>query len=268
VGKQIKDKVVLLTGASSGIGRATALLLAGQGARLSLVARRNEKLKEVADEIEAKGGQALAIKADVTKSDEVKKAVDETLREFKGIDILINNAGGGAAIPVQELTEAEVRGLWELNFMGTFYFIKALLPYFLEKKSGHIINVATSAALRPLPLYGAYCASKAAVIAFSESLRSELIGTGVKLTIVYPFITQSEFYDVVKNKSRGRGDVIGPVQTAETVARVILRSVRRQPPQAFTLPGIKLAAAVNHFIPGILDRFAKRVAIPKAKKVK
>ncbi len=257
--RRVKEKVVFITGASSGIGRATAALLGRKGARVILVARRSEKLEEIANEITASGGEALVCPADVTRTNEVERAVNAAIKKFGHVDVLINNAGAGLAVPVKELSEDQLRRLWELNFMGMFHCTKLLLPHFLQRNSGHIINIASAAALRALPLYGAYCATKSAMAAFSDSLRSELLGTGVKVTVVYPFITRTEFYEVVEKTSGGRGRVTGLAQSPEWVARVILWCIKRRPSQAFTIPGIKTAAALNHFFPGLFDRVARLV---------
>ena len=179
-------KVVLVTGASSGIGRALAVELGKRGARLGLLARRADALHEIVREVEGAGGRALALPADVTDAGAVRKASDELRESFGRIDVLVANAGIGVTKDAKELDPGEVARVVNINVLGVVNSVTAVLPEMVKQGSGQLVAISSLAAYRGLPKSGAYCASKAAVSAFFESLRVDLRGTGLEVTIIHP----------------------------------------------------------------------------------
>lgn len=180
------NKVVLITGASSGIGRALAIDLARRGASVGLLARRQEILNQIVDEINSAGGRALALPADVTQAEAVRAAVDELRREFGAIDLLIANAGISINTFVPDLCEKKIAELINVNVIGVVNSVAAVLPNMVRQGSGHLAVNSSLAAYRGLPKSAAYCASKAAISSFFEALRIDLKGSGVDVTIIHP----------------------------------------------------------------------------------
>jgi short-subunit dehydrogenase len=180
------NKVVLVTGASSGIGRGLGVALAKRGAAVGLLARRAEALEEIVDEIEAAGGRAIALPADVTEPDQVRSAACALRRKFGYIDVLVANAGVGATTYAVDLCEKEVAELIKVNVIGVVNSVTAVMPHMIERGQGQLVAISSLASYRGLPKSAAYCASKAAVSALFESLRIDLMGTGIDVTIIHP----------------------------------------------------------------------------------
>lgn len=181
-----QDKTVMVTGASSGIGRGVAVELARRGARLGLVARRTETLQEIVSEIESLGGQALVLPGDVQDAHAVRAAADRVREEFGVIDVLIANAGIGSTIDAAELRASEVAGVINVNVIGAANSVAAVVPEMVARGRGQLVVISSLAAYRGLPKSAAYCASKAAVSAFFESLRLDLQPRGIDVTIIHP----------------------------------------------------------------------------------
>ena len=190
-----KKKIILITGASSGIGKQTAIEFAKKGANLILVARRKEKLELVAKELEKFKISVLVCPCDVSDKDQVKEMSKIVLEKFDSIDILVNNAGFAIYGSVSDLSIDEIESQMETNYLGMVYCIKNFLPSMLEKKSGHIVNVASVAASFGLPGIASYCASKFAMLGFSEGLKHELKNSGIGITVVSPIMVKTNFFD-------------------------------------------------------------------------
>ena len=180
------DKVVLLTGASSGIGEALALALAKKGATLGLLARREDLLKKLAEKCEKAGGQARSFVCDVTDEAGVTDAVETLKNQFGRIDVLICNAGVGGPKHAKHVTPADVRRIMEINFMGAVNATTAVIPQMIRQGSGQLVAISSLAGFRGLPRSASYSASKGAMTNFFESLRLDLIGTGIDVTIIQP----------------------------------------------------------------------------------
>lgn len=180
------NKVVLVTGASSGIGRGLALELARRGASVGLLARRRDLLEAAVDEINEAGGRALALPADVTHADQVRAAACELRRKFGYIDVLVANAGVGGTTYAVDLCEREVTKVIRVNVIGAVNSVTAVIPHMVQRGSGHLVAISSLAGYRGLPKSAAYCASKAGVSALFESLRIDLAHTGVDVTIIHP----------------------------------------------------------------------------------
>lgn len=177
------DKTVMITGASSGIGRGLALAIASRGARLGLVARRQNLLDEIADAVP---GRAVAVTADVRDADATKAAADRIRAELGPIDILIANAGIGTSNHISQLDPNHVANVININVLGAANSVAAVVPQMVERCRGQLVAISSLAAYRGLAKSAAYCASKAAMSAYFESVRIDLRGTGVGVTIIHP----------------------------------------------------------------------------------
>ncbi|MEP6570395.1 MAG: SDR family NAD(P)-dependent oxidoreductase [Acidobacteriota bacterium] len=182
----LQDKIVMITGASSGIGRGLALEFARRGAKLGLVARRADVLEEVIREIEAIGSKALALPADVQDAASMSAAAEKLRTEFGPIDIMIANAGIGPTRHAAEIDAAEIAGVINVNVIGASNSAAAVIPAMVDRRSGQLVIISSLAAYRGLPKSAAYCGSKAAVSAFFESLRLDLMPKGIDVTIIHP----------------------------------------------------------------------------------
>ncbi len=167
-------KTIIITGASSGIGEVTAKLLASKGYKLALAARSTDKLEVLKSEIESGGGKVFALKTDVTKRSEVKDLVKQTVDKFGAVDVLINNAGIMPLSFLKNLHEDEWEQTVDVNIKGVLNGIGAVLPYMMEKKKGHIINISSVAGVKVYPTSSVYCGTKWAVEAITEGIRQEL----------------------------------------------------------------------------------------------
>ena len=180
------QQVVLITGASSGIGRALALELGKRKATLGLLARRAADLQELAGEVEQAGGRALALPADVRDAAAVRVAADELRARFNRIDVLVANAGIATTGHITEVRSEDVSAVMSINVVGAANSVAAVLPEMVARGSGQLVAISSLSAYRGLPKSAVYCASKAAVSAFFESARVDLRGTGVDVTIIHP----------------------------------------------------------------------------------
>jgi len=253
-----RGRVALVTGASSGIGAATARVLAGAGLRVALCARRKDRLEHLATELTARGGVVSAHAVDVTDALAVRAMVDEVVARWGRLDVLVNNAGRGFSATVEQTTAEELRALMELNVVAALGATQAVLPIMRRQGSGHIINISSVVGRRSVPYRAAYSATKFALGALSEALRVELTGTGIRVTLVYPIRTaQTEFSQAEVQKVPSRP--MGPVQSAERVARSILRCVRRPRPEVYPYWPVRILAVMSVIAPGLVDRGMRRV---------
>jgi short-subunit dehydrogenase len=245
--KKFTDKAVIVTGASTGIGRETALAFAAAGARVVAAARNAAQLQELA------GERILAVPTDITRDDDVKRLVETTLERFGRVDILVNNAGFGIRATVENTAFEDAHRLMEVNFFGVLRCTQAVLPHMKKQGRGQIVNVGSVLSLLATPRNSIYCASKFAVRALSDSLRIELRGTGIDVILIMPGYTDTPFFE---NQVRYGGPVrIGPMKGVHprTVARAILRAcARRKREIVLTIPG-KFGAFLKRWCPRFLD---------------
>jgi NADP-dependent 3-hydroxy acid dehydrogenase YdfG len=188
----IKNKVVVITGASSGLGEATARLLSAQGAIVVLGARRVDRLQALADELIGSGGKALAITTDVSHYDQVKRLVDAAVETYGRIDVIINNAGLMPQSPLERLKVDEWDQMIDVNIKGVLYGIAAALPYMQQQQAGQIINVSSVAGHKVGPGFAVYAATKHAVLALSEGLRQEVKPYNIRTTVISPGAVATE----------------------------------------------------------------------------
>ncbi|HZU52383.1 MAG TPA: SDR family oxidoreductase [Holophagaceae bacterium] len=266
---EFKDRSILLTGASEGIGRALALDLAKRGARLTLVARNEARLKELAAEARALGGQARVLVGDVTVAEDAPRMVEAAVEAFGSLDILILNAGGSmwAAFDSLEDPAAVARGLMELNFLSCVRITQAALPH-LKRSQGLIVPVASVAGFTGVPTRTLYSASKHALVGFFESLRVELRGTGVDVTIIAPDFVVTELHGRAlgsdgKPIGHGRLDP-GRVMTAEACARLIAAAMKKRRRLLITSARGRFGRWLKCFAPALVDRIAARAVARRA----
>jgi NADP-dependent 3-hydroxy acid dehydrogenase YdfG len=200
----IKDKIVVVTGASSGLGEATARLLSAEGATVVLGARRVDRLKTLAKEFEARGRKALAVATDVSQREQVKALVDAAARTYGRIDVMINNAGLMPQAPLERLKIDEWDRMIDVNVKGVLYGIAAALPHMQRQKAGHFINVSSVAGHRVGPGFAVYAATKYAVRALSEGLRQEVKPYNIRTTVISPGAVATELPDSVTDPDASR----------------------------------------------------------------
>jgi NADP-dependent 3-hydroxy acid dehydrogenase YdfG len=194
----IKDKVVVVTGASSGIGKATALLLAERGAKLVLGARRSDRLKALADRIAAAGDEAAYTPTDVKRRDDLSNLVKLACERYGKLDVFVNNAGIGPISLLDDLRVEDWEEMIDVNLKGVLYGIAAALPVFRKQGFGHFVNIASTAGLITMPTMSVYSATKFAVRAISEGLRQEA-GDKLRVTIISPGFVQTDFAESMTN---------------------------------------------------------------------
>jgi short-subunit dehydrogenase len=236
---RLRGAVVLITGASSGIGEATALAFASRRARLAICGRRLELLQAVADRCRSLGATEVVVKkADLSRPIDARAFVGAAMQAFERIDVVVNNAGAGWQGPLLNMDEATAVQLVNINLLGMVWVTQAALPPMLDAGSGVIVNVSSVTGFRAVPYGALYSATKYAVTGFSHALRGELSGSGVKVTTVYPGTTRTAF--------QGRRQGGRFVQTPERVAKTIVRAVRwpRRDVVAFPYRFAKLAEPV------------------------
>lgn len=252
------SRVVAITGASAGIGRATALRLARDGAALVVCARRTDKLAALAADIGQAGGAALSITADVTDADAMVELVRAAVDRFGRLDAMICNAGFGIYGTVDAIEPDRMRRLMNVNYMGTYHAMRAALPVFRRQGHGHLFVISSIVGQRGIPFMGAYSATKSAQVGLAESVRAELRGTGIYLSTVFPISTETEFHGVMVQESGFATRANGPRQRAEDVADAIARALDRPVPEIYPYRLAKGLAIINAIAPGWCDRLVKR----------
>lgn len=201
----IEGKVVVITGASSGLGEAAARLLSAEGASVVLGARRADRIQKLAKELTDHGGKALAVETDVTHMDQVKGLVDAAVQTYGRIDVMINNAGLMPHSPLERLKIDDWDRMIDVNIKGVLYGIAAALPYMMQQKAGHIINVSSVAGHKVVPGAAVYCATKHAVRALSEGLRQEVKPYNIRTTIISPGAVATELPDSITEPDVSEG---------------------------------------------------------------
>jgi 3-oxoacyl-[acyl-carrier protein] reductase len=220
---RLADKVTLVTGASRGIGRATALLLAAEGATIVGVARTKKDLDSLVEAIHARGGKAKGIVADVTSGRDAAEAVAQTVAAFGRLDILVNNAGIGGYRPFLSWTEADYDRIMATNAKSSWLFCKEALPHMLAQGGGNIVMLSSVAGLQGYPSEGIYCMSKFAQVALAQSLDREFYGKNVKVSLVCPGGVETHF---ALGDGRTQGsDAMAAFSAAEDVAEAVLLAV-------------------------------------------
>ncbi len=246
-----EKKVAIVTGASLGIGRATVLALAEQGASVALASRNGEALSTLAEELKHQGRHALVIPTDVTQREEVEALVREVVAQWGRVDILISNAGEYIRAPITDLDPATIQRSLDINFFGGVYCVKAVLPHMLKQKSGHIVFVTSMDGKIGLPPDAPYVSAKFALTGFCEVLRQEVRDRGISVTNVLPGRVDTPMIENLKFSW------ISPKLAPERVAKAILMGIRKRKPIVILPPGAKLLYYINVFAPTLSDRLAR-----------
>ena len=252
--------VLLVTGASSGIGEAVARLFAREGYRVSMGARRFERLQAVAADIETAGGGALAVQADLTKLEDIRRLVEVTLEGFGQIDVLVNNAGFGRIKWLEELDPVkDIQAQIQINLISVILISREVLPLLIKQRSGHIINMASMGGVIASPTYSVYSASKFGLRGFTEALRREVGVYGVHVSGIYPGAVRTEFKQHAGiNRKTGRTTPDSLLLEPDEVAQAVLR-VARHPRRGLIIPWqMRLSVWMNVLFPGIVDRIIER----------
>ena len=254
---KFKNKIIIITGASSGIGEACAFEFARQGAKVILAARTESNLKKIETEIIKLGGEAYPIKTDVRKIDDCKNLIDKTIKEYKKIDILINNAGISMRASFEDLDLSVIKELMDTNFYGAVYCTKFALPYLLKQK-GTVIGISSITGLTPLPGRTGYAASKHAMDGFLNTLRLENHRKGLNVLIVHPGFTNSNIRNTALNKNGlAQGETPRDeekMMSSERVAQIIAKAAHKRERDLILTNQGKLAVWLHRNFPGITDR--------------
>ena len=262
----LAGKVVAITGASAGIGRATALQLAAAGARVVVSARRADRLRALVADIRARGGQAVDVPGDVTSEADMQTLVARTVETFGGIDVMICNAGIGYHGTLDESPPAAMRRVVDVNLMGTLYAAQAALTVMRRQGRGHILAVSSIVGRRGVGGSSVYAATKAAQLAFIECLRAEFVGTPLRASVVFPVRTPTEFREALARDFGQHVTGKGPAQSAEDVARAIVDCVRSPKAEVYPMRKARLLAVLAVVAPALTDRvvhrFNRRRAVP------
>ncbi len=259
------QKVVVITGASSGIGAATAEALAKAGAKLVLGARRLDKLQAVAARVLELGGQAEVMVCDVGRREQVKALLALAQSRFGRVDVAIANAGFGFVARVHDTTDEQMEEIWRVNLLGTWYVLAEAAPLMLKQRQGHIIAVSSVVARRGLPGMGPYCMTKAGQLSLVEAMRVELRGSGVYVSSVHPGYTQTEFFQQVSRRSGSTVRGGGKMQSADVVAQKIASLVERPRPELWPLKMLRWATLLTAMLPGISDAAIAKSMRPRGR---
>lgn len=260
--RKLSGTTAVITGATSGIGRETAREFAKTGAKVVLAGRRQERLLELAGEIEASGGQALAVRTDVADQAQVEALIEKSVERFGRVDVLVNNAGVAIASGFEAMPLEDFRRLMDVNFWGAVYACRAALPQMRNQRGGGVIlNVSSIFGKRGMPFETAYCASKFALAGFSEALRAELMSEGIDVCTIYPGAVETEIFDAAANSTGFEVPGFVPKFPAGQMAKLIVQTARFPQPEvvaAFDAQAINIA---NTFAPALVD-FALGWSVP------
>jgi len=253
----MKDKVCIITGASSGIGKALAFELAGQKAKLVIAARKIAELEEIKKEIEQKGGEVLVVKTDVSVEADCKNLIEESVKHYGRIDVMINNAGISMRAIFEDVDLKVLKQLMDINFWGTVYCTKYALPYLLKTK-GSVVGVSSVAGYKGLPGRTGYSASKFAIHGFLEVLRIENLKKGLHVLIACPGFTASNIRNTALAKD---GSMQGEsprdeseMMSAEEVAVHIVNAIKRRKDRIVLTSTGKMTVMLNKFFPKFMDK--------------
>ena len=253
--KNLSAQVVVITGASSGIGLVTARMAARRGARLVLAARSEEALRRLADEINEAGGEAIAVVADVAQEEDVRRIAEMAAQRFGGFDTWINNAGVSIYGKIMDVTDEDHRRLFETNFWGVVYGSRIAAEY-LKRRGGALINIGSTLSDRAIPIQGMYSASKHAVKGFTDALRMELEqeGAPVSVTLIKPGAINTPYPQHAKNYLEGEPTLPPPVYAPEVVAEAILHCAEYPERDVFAGGGGKAISVSGKYAPRLMDK--------------
>ena len=256
----MKSEVVVVTGASAGLGRAIARQFGSKGAKVGLLARGVDGLEGAKREIEADGGSALVLPTDVADADAVEAAAARVEQEFGPIDIWVNNAMASVFSPVKEMKPEEYKRVTEVTYLGVVYGTLSALRRMLPRDRGTIVQVGSALAYRSIPLQSAYCAAKHAISGFTDSLRCELIHdhSSVRVTMVQMPALNTTQFGWVKSRLKNKAQPVPPIFQPEVGARAVYWAAHHNRRELYVgLPTVE-AIEANKVVPGLLDRYLGR----------
>lgn len=264
----LPDKPIIITGAATGIGRATAIACARAGMPVVLTGRRPERLRNAEAEICDAGGKAFVVPGDVTDPEECKLAVESCVAEFGSVYAVFANAGYGIEAPMHEMPEDDLRDIFEVNFFGSMNIIYAALPHLLRQRSGHILFCSSCLAKFTIPNYGAYSATKAAQHHVGRAMRLELAPFGIHVSTVHPIGTKTDFFSHITARNGGPEIVKHSpdflLQEPATVARAVVRCLRSPRPEVWTSVLVRYGMAFGGLFPRFSDLFVRRMVTDRA----
>jgi NAD(P)-dependent dehydrogenase (short-subunit alcohol dehydrogenase family) len=254
------NRVVVVTGASSGVGRATVREFARRGADVGLLARGIDGLEAAAKEVEAEGGRAVVLPADVADPEQVESATTEVEANLGPIDVWVNNAMVSVFSPFADMTQEEFRRVIEVNFLGVVHGTRAALRSMLPRDRGVIVQVGSALAYRGIPLQSAYCGAKHAVQGFTESVRCELVheGSHVRLTMVQLPALNTPHFEVALNRMPNRPQPVPPIYVPELAAEAIAWAAEHPRREVWVGGSTAATLVANAVAPGLLDRYLGR----------
>ncbi len=258
--RDLKNARVIVTGASSGIGRALSLELAKAGAKLVVLARREDRLRELADKIRSLGAAIEIVVGDVTDPDVRQKTIDTARERFGGLDILVNNAGVGALGPFEGASVSRVRQVMEVNFFALVEMTRLALPLLKQGVRPMIVNVSSIVGRRAVPNRSEYSASKFAVTGFSEALRAELAHQGIDVLVVCPGTTETEFFDKELERTKDANWPQHKPADVNAVAREMVSAMRAGRHEIIPYGWGRLLCGMNRLAPRWMDSLMARYA--------
>ncbi|HEY4687732.1 MAG TPA: SDR family NAD(P)-dependent oxidoreductase [Anaerolineae bacterium] len=253
---ELRDRVAIITGASSGIGAATAAAFGREGMRVALLARRADRLEQVARDVRDAGGQAIAMPGDVRERASLANLIGQTIAAYGRIDVLFNNAGLGRLGWLETLDPADVRSQIEVNLLGAIEATQLALPHMIRQRSGHIINMVSLAGKIGMPTYSVYAATKFGLAGFSEALRREVAPWGVSVSAVYPAGVKTEWGEHVGYRRRAWRSPMS--LSAEHVARAVVGLVKHPRREVMLPPGARVVVWLNRLAPQLGDWLSQR----------
>jgi short-subunit dehydrogenase len=267
--RSLQDMVVVITGASAGIGKALAEALHARGAKLALAARRLDRIESLNQQL---GGRHLAVQADVSDRGQCESLIQRTVDRFSRIDTLVCNAGYGILRPVAQSTREEILQMFATNVLGTTDCVHAAVPVMRAQEPrggwrGQVMMVSSVVARRGLPFYGVYSATKAAQLSLAEALRVELRAERIAVTSVHPIGTETEFGDAAR-RAAGHSLAIKQIpgeyrQSAETVALKMIRAIEKPRPEVWPFGPSRFGVGIAAMVPGFVDRVMSKRVLPE-----
>lgn len=252
--RKLSGTTVIITGATSGIGRETAVEFAAAGANVVIAGRRKERLRKLVSDIESFGRQALSVITDVADQTQVDHLIKSSVERFGRIDTLVNNAGVAFAGRFDEMTIEDFRRVLDVNFWGAVYTSRATVPLMLNQRGGGtIINVSSIFGKRGIPFQTAYCASKFALAGFSEALRAEVMSNGIDVSTIFPGAVETEIFEAAANQTGLEVPGFVPKFPAKAMAKIIVQTARFPRPEVVMALDAQAIDFFSKLAPGLMD---------------